>query len=652
MPATVAVVPEIRQDTPVRPARAVPGAPRNNGQQDRASFYLTGQRMATGLGHVEGLGLRSAQFAAYRRLSELRYDYPLILADSGDIHGTLRSLSGLFDDLLATVATGDDADRIRHHAMQLEREIRVRADDGVARLSTLWDAGAAAVLATDDDEALADTLARLRAALAVDGDVVACTLETPRQVVGHLWQRVQRERMGQLAARINLLRRALEDILAAEEANSPTGLAGEQLAHSLGPVFGAELDVDSLSRILTDNRPRFVLSDTRRRRVHRLLEVLTTQRFVPLGDAGGAAELYQFVYSNPLDAVAAYRDRYAATTGLAKALVIAEMEADGRYREEVHDALFAKWDVEDLEADILGMFPDYLVRVDSESMTAQDSVVLLEALGAGIPIKALVQVHDLLQGSPAADRPPGHGLSARRLASAALASGESFVLQCGSAALYHARERIVAGSLAHRAALFVVYSGGGEWLGELPPYLASAAAIESRVFPSFAYDPAAGDTWADRFTLACDPQPERDWPVHRITYEDAALQRVTIEMPFTAADFWSGDARMLPHLALATEGAAAGSVVPFAEHLATNPGVWAGELPYILMVSDDDHLHRVLVDRPLVHRTQRVVEQWHRLQEPRRHTQLLCRPRTRPAACGIRAAARRDGGCGARPASW
>ena len=599
------------------PGVARGGERRADGQQDRVSFYLAGRRMDTRLGNVEGLGLRSAQFAAYRDLHELRYDFPLILVDGNDVRGTLRSLSGVVDDLLAAVAVDDDADRIRHHGMLLEREIRSRADLGVGRLSAVWDASLRALTTDSDDDLMRDSLARLTAARTVDGELVACTRDTPRHVVGHLWQLVQRERMGRLAARIDHLRHALEDILAAEQANSPAGLAGDRLAESLGPVFGAELDVDSLSRMLTENRPRFFLSNERRERVRRLLDVLTAQRFVPTDDVAGedGGDLFEFVYTSPSDAVAAYRQRFAATTELAKALVIAELEADGRYREETHDALFEKWSVADLDIETLELFPEYLVRVDAEMMSARDSVTLLEALSAGIPVKVLVQVNDLLHGSSSSARRPDDGLSSRMLASAALASGESFVLQCASAALYHARERIVAGSMAHGAALFVVYSGAGEWLDNLPPYLAAAAAIESRVFPSFAYDPSAGETWADRFTLACNPQPELDWPVHRLTYEDEALQRVTREVPFTAADFWACDARLLPHLALAGEEAPGGAVVPFAEHLASARDAWADELPYVLMISRDDRLHRVLVDRPLVHVTQRSLEQWRRLQE-------------------------------------
>ncbi|MEI2778144.1 MAG: hypothetical protein V9G19_19695 [Tetrasphaera sp.] len=608
--------------TDIRPFPAAADAMRHstaelNAEQNRASFYLTGRRMATGLSDIAGLGLLSAQFAPYRRLHELRYDYPLILVHGGDVRAAVRSLSGMMDEILAVVAVGDDAARIRHHAMLLEQEIRGQADRGVDRLSSLWARAEERLVATAEDPLLADSLAKLVAARQVEGDVVACTQETPGQVVGHLWKQVQRDRIGLLSARITQLRQALADILAAEQADSPTGLASDRLAQSLGPVFGAELDVSALSRLLTDNRPRFRLSDARRERVRGLLDALARQRFVPVGEDadGGNGELYEFVYSSPDDAIAAYRDRFAATAELAKSLVIAEMEADGRYREDIHDPLFAKWDVEDLEADILGMFPDYLVRVDAEVLTARDSVVLLEALAAGIPIKVLVQVNDLLRGTSSADRHPGDRLSTRKLARYALASGESFVLQAPSAGLFQMRERIVDGSMAPGAALFVVYSGGGQWLGDLPPYLASAAATEARVFPAFTYDPAAGDTWADRFTLAANPQAERDWPVHCVSYADAAMQRVRVEAPFTAADFWAGDSRMLPHLALSSLDGSEGTVVPFAEHLATAPGIWADQLPYLLMVSADESLHRVLVDRPLVHRTQRDLEQWRRLQE-------------------------------------
>ena len=74
-------------------------------------------------------------------------------------------------------------------------------------------------------------------------------------------------------------------------------------------------------------------------------------------------------------------------------------------------------------------------------------------------------------------------------------------------------------------------------MGELPPYLTAAAAMESRAFPAFTYDPYAGDNQAARFALEDNPQPEADWPVAPFEYADEALQRVVEETPFTIADF-------------------------------------------------------------------------------------------------------------------
>jgi hypothetical protein len=48
------------------------------------------------------------------------------------------------------------------------------------------------------------------------------------------------------------------------------------------------------------------------------------------------------------------------------------------------------------------------------------------------------------------------------------------------------------------------------------PYLSATAACESRAFPTFCYDAAAGANWAARFTFAGHRQTEDDWPVASI----------------------------------------------------------------------------------------------------------------------------------------
>jgi hypothetical protein len=158
-----------------------------------------------------------------------------------------------------------------------------------------------------------------------------------------------------------------------------------------------------------------------------------------------------------------------------------------------------------------------------------------------------------------------------------------------------------------------VYSGAhGPANNGLPAYLEAAAALESRAFPAFCYDPSAGATWAERFSLQGNPQPERDWPVHELTYEDEAVQRTAVDVAFTIADFLACDARYAAHVALAS-GEAAGTV-PVAE-LVAEPGSLPQELPYVLAVDTEDTLHRVLVGGRLIRLARRGLLQWRSLQE-------------------------------------
>ena len=72
-------------------------------------------------------------------------------------------------------------------------------------------------------------------------------------------------------------------------------------------------------------------------------------------------------------------------------------------------------------------------------------------------------------------------------------------------------------------ALFSVYAGR-RTAARCRGYLRSAAAMQSRAFPAFSYDPGAGTDLAARFSLENNPQPESDWPVERLEYADQDLQ--------------------------------------------------------------------------------------------------------------------------------
>ncbi|HEX6810536.1 MAG TPA: hypothetical protein VF384_02830 [Planctomycetota bacterium] len=594
-----------------RPGAQAPPRTSTTARQAHAAFYLAGRRGdALPPGAVGGLC--PALMARHRRLAELRHDYPLILVDQRDAETCVISLSGWFDAILVAVATGEDADRIRHHGLRLEREIRARTAPGTsASLSQLWSA-AERSLCEAGDASLADSLSRLRAKWEIDGLVIACDGDAPRRFLEHVWQLVQRRRLARLRARIDRLTHGLAEILRADEAGSAAALQPDRLRSSVGSAFAAEIDCDALARLLAVARPVCSLSAARRERVRGLLEALASQRFCGTHESRGGCDVapaHEFVFHSCSAATYAYRERFPAMLELAKALAMAELEVDGRYREETHGRLFAAWTSADADPEAFESFPEYLVCGDAERMSDVDSVHCLEAIASDLPIKVLVQANDLFE-------PAGHGaaLPARLLASSALAAGSAFVMESTSSELYRARDRVLRGLGVRGPSLFVVYSGAdGPVHSGLPAYLAAAAALESRAFPAFCYDPSAGATWAERFSLEGNPQPERDWPVRELTWEDEAVQRVADGVAFTIADFLACDSRYAAHTALAT-GEAAGDIVPVAELVAA-AGSLPEQLPYVLAVDTEDTLHRVLVDGRLIRLARRGLSQWRSLQE-------------------------------------
>ena len=127
----------------------------------------------------------------------------------------VQSLSELLDGALKAIATDSDADRLRKHALRIEREMRKLVAEGAAgSLKKLLDAAVARV-GDKSDELLQNSVNRLRAALKLDGEVVDCDRMTPFRVVQHLWQIGQDRKAKTFRGDLNKLIMKLSDILSA-----------------------------------------------------------------------------------------------------------------------------------------------------------------------------------------------------------------------------------------------------------------------------------------------------------------------------------------------------------------------------------------------------------------------------------------------------
>jgi len=583
--------------------------------QAQVAFYLTGRRAGAQLDAVDALGLRPALFAGYRNLSELRYDFPLLLVDGAVDEKAVQSLSGVIDNALAGAAKGADGERIRKHALRIEQEIRTLAASGAgASFSALW-TKATAALGKSADKSFDDSARRTLAAIKVDGAVVDCDGALPVRLLQHAWAAVQRQKAQGLRKKVDRLALKLSDILKADHERSAAGRSAKNLQAAVGLGFGGAFDFDAMSRVLAKALPKDAFPESRRKRINDLLAALSAQQFIPTSAKAGAGKPYSFLFSSCAEALSAFRQRSAKLMALAKAIAMAELEIAGQYSEARHDALFAQFGANGLDPQELAQFPDYLVCVNAAKMDAVEQAQLMEILSSGLPIKVLLQIDDILELSTHGDGSLTTGLSSQKIASMAMGLNEVYVLQTSSSNLLRSRESLLRGLSYRGAALFSVFSGASAKASGLPPYLVAAAAMESRAFPAFSYDPSAGSNWATRFCLAANSQVDQDWPVQAFSYEDEAHQRVSEDLAFTLVDFVASDRRYGAHLARVPRAQWNGSLITVNESLASERKGLPDKVPSVTMVDADNVLQKVVVDERLVRQARRCLDAWHSLQE-------------------------------------
>jgi hypothetical protein len=588
--------------------------------QSQAVFHLTGSRPGDELEPIEDGRFRPALLAGYRDLTSLRYDFPVVLVEDGPGTDFVRSLSSVVDGVLQDLAPrGIEGERLRRQVLRLERELRVLVRDGSrGMLSDLWEK-AVGSLANDGDESVSQILVHTGEQLHLDGEVVDCDHDVAARLVEHAWRRTQQQKARRFHEEVHRLVQALSDILRAAFIHSEGGRQPESLKAGVGDLHHDQFDFEAMSRLLGKGAPKDELPHARRERIEWALAVLQRQRFFEPPEGAGLAQAaetpYEYRFSSCAEMLEAFGERLPEVVEFVKAMSIAGLETDGRYVEARHDPFFDGFSEDALTPEDISLFPDYLVCIDSSHTDATESGVLMEVLSSDLPAKVLVQTEDVLEESSIGAGHFGFGMRSVQLASTAMGLHDVFILQTASSNLYQLRDRLLQGLEYAGPGLFSVFSGSREAASDLPPYLTAAAAMESRAFVAFTYDPSAGPDLASRFSLEDNPQPDLDWPVEHFEYADEDLQRVREQVPFTVVDFVVCDRRYARHFARVPRSGWNENTIPVDEWLALDPGEVGERIPHVVVVDEDDVLHRLIVDAKLMQAARRCREIWHGLQE-------------------------------------
>jgi hypothetical protein len=582
------------------------------------TFHLTGERPKDAKNDPAKLKLCPALLSSFRDLSEIRHDYPLVLVENGSDQPVV-SLSGIVNAILqATAPRGIAGERSRQNLISLEGEIRALAcQKNPGSLSELWSRAADNLLSerdlsAEDREALKENLARARRALGRDGRILGCDEDTPAAVTAHSWRIIREKRDQSVKKELREIIVKLSNIIENDYMRSNEARRPEALEAMVGTSFEDEFDFQAMSKALPKVKTKDLLPKKRRERIELAISVLESQKFFGSEQDEG---VYSFETQSCTEALSEFRARLPEMVDFVRAIRVAGLEVENAYRAERHDKFFEQFDEDSLSAEDIALFPSYLVCMNDKEYDDPNKAALIEILSSELPIKVLFQTSEVFEISSIKN---GGGAFAGwnlGLANMATSLGGAFVLQTTSSNLHQMSEGISEGLMCRGPALFSVFSGSDAKSSNLPPYLLSASAMQSRAFPTLLYSPQKGDDLASRFSIDANPQPERIWPVDEFSYQDEDAQKVSEELAFTLVDHLATDSRFADGFMSVPRSEWSQQMIPLGEYLQNGEAQNDGKVPYILMVDEGDILHRVVVSKSITEAAKRYGKSWRGLQE-------------------------------------
>ncbi len=257
---------------------------------------------------------------------------------------------------------------------------------------------------------------------------------------------------------------------------------------------------------------------------------------------------------------------------------------------------------------------------------------LSRALLAGLPIKILVldtqsysntggqsctsgfwgQVADM---APYGQTWKGKKEIRKEMGLIGMAHRSAFVLSSATSHLNHLLEGLIDGLNSRRPALFNLYTpcqpehGIGDALSDRQARLA----VESRAYPLFRFDPDAGTSFEECCSIDGNPVPDADWVTWTLNAVDGQGKPVTLEVPFTFADFAMTEGRFRKHFRKIPEDAWNDSLLPLHEFIDLPEEGRAGLHPYIWGLDHKNRLMRVMVAPELVQSCEERRAFWRQL---------------------------------------
>ena len=461
----------------------------------------------------------------------------------------------------------------------------------------------------------------------LDAEELRATHSPPESTLFESWTRTvlhdRRRRRAELLAEAGTLAEGLREILGLPADPGENGSVGD-LTAKLGQ-FGAEfVNPQVLLDKVSERRDPRSLNRERKRRLAKALEgverirervslgwpiayVLCAERY---GAFDPADDVQVLTHEDGLRAAIGLVDGLAhEAMDLARSMRIARLEVGGNYDEPVHGPILDRLDRQSLTAEELLRMPTVVVVETARHLRGPALAAFSEVIRAGRPIHVLIEESVAELSAETLEPPSGYHPGLGYLA---VAHREALVVQSSTGRAEHLAAGLERAVTALDPVVVVVAVPSPEL--PVPAGEQLEAAVQARATPCFVYDPAGGTSWAARFALDGNPQPESPWPRYGLACEDAEGRETQLDQAFTFAHVAALDPRWRPHFRTIGPEAWLDNQIEIAEYLELTDRARSRSLPYVWIV-ENGTLVRAVISWELAFACRDRARAWRILQE-------------------------------------
>jgi len=429
-----------------------------------------------------------------------------------------------------------------------------------------------------------------------------------------------------LAEEVKRLVTSLRALIQSDDQLLPEAQSPESLSSAMGEEGDDFIDASALSAALPQPRGSLGLEPERRERIEQTRTALL--RFL---EESEQLPRFYCVHSEPLknteSASGAEFIRhprcYDLATGLYdglldqllplfKAVRVARLEVADAYEAGVHDPMLDRFTWESCTAEELLAVPPVLVLDTAERLSASSLTEFNRVIRSGRPLHVLIlnpeTIKEEVEGEPVAvSHLPDFGYLG-------IAHREAFVCQASLNQPMGLLSGLEALSTILRPSIAIAGVPGQDNFS-VWAWIRTNLAHMTRYLPSFEYNPDSGDSWATRFDLSSNPEPERTWVQVSVKYLDHAGQEQTEQEDLTFAHMAALNPRLRSQFQLIPENAWSEEQIPLGEYLQLYEQTPPEAIPYIWVTDREGFIHRAAVTREIAHACRDRQRAWRILQE-------------------------------------